>query len=371
MIKEINTNFKGIRVSLKDLGDINYFVGKNGSGKTRLFEAINEYASCLRVKNTSEFTDIQFDKKCFFAHNKCELNDFMVQDKKDYEVINLDNPYNKRRLPLGCSNDFKENPITKKILEVFEMEDLYFEMGYVKSNGTNQDNCIKFYKDESKADFLFWLDDCSSGFQSLFKTWNNLFHQNLFDINGKIISYSFSLDEGDRHFHPTLAKEFPKNLEIIKMGIFDQLVGKGALEVSVQFFISTHSPFLISALKNDSLRMLHKVYILDQDQTIEPRGRKNTPESCSGYSSERVLLAVNNMLGVDLADLSPDVFILAEESIHVLLDAFAKKIGVECRYFRYVTRGDADTIEKALTLCAQKKSFLFSIVKSGQYLMVN
>jgi hypothetical protein len=359
MIKEINTNFKGIRVSLKDLGDINYFVGKNGSGKTRLFEAINEFVSCCRKKSISKFTTIEFDRVCCIAHNKCELNDFMVQDKMDYEIIDKNNPYNKRRLGLGCSNDFIKNPTTQKILEAFGMEGLYFEMGYMANNGINQDNCIKFYKDESKADFLYWLDECSSGFQSLFKTWNNIYHQTLSGINGKVISYSFSFDEGDRHLHPSLAKEFPKNLEIIKNGICDQLRIKGASEISVQFFISTHSPFLISALRDGGLNMVHKVYILDKGQTIEPRGRINTPESWSGYSSEHVLLAINHMLGVNLADLSPDVFILAEESIHVLLDTFAKKIGVECKYFRYVTRGDADTIEKALALCAQKKVIPF------------
>jgi hypothetical protein len=283
----------------------------------------------------------------------------MVQDKKDYEIIDENNPYNKRRLGLGCSNDFVKNPTTQKILEAFGMKGLYFDMGYLANNGINQDNCIKFYNDESKADFLYWLDDCSSGFQSLFKTWNNIYHQTLSDISGKVISYSFSFDEGDRHLHPSLAKELPRNLEIIKNGICDQLRIKGASEISVQFFISTHSPFLISALRDGGLNMVHKVYILDQGQTIEPRGRINTPESWSGYSSERVLLAVNNMLGVNLADLSPDVFILAEESIHVLLDAFAKKIGVECRYFRYVTHGDADTIKRGLSLLEQRVAISF------------
>lgn len=283
----------------------------------------------------------------------------MVQDKKDYEVTDSKNPYNKRRLPLGCSDNFSKDPITQDILKIFGMHDLYFNMGYVSTNGVNKDNCIKFYKDKSKTEYLFWLDDCSAGFQSLFKIWNNIYHQSSLDVEGKIISYSVAFDEGDRHFHPSLIKDFPKYIEVIKTGIHDQLIKKGALEVSVQFFISTHSPFLIAALKNDNLRFSHKVYMLEKGETIELRGRKNTPESCSGYSSERALLPINNMLGVNLNDLTPEVFILAEESIHVLLDCFSKKIGAECNYFRYVTRGDADTIRRGLTLMEQRKAIPF------------
>lgn len=341
------------------MADINYFVGKNGCGKTRLLEAINEYASCLRNKITSDFTKIKFDKQCYFAHNKCELDNFMVQDKKDYEVTDSKNPYNKRRLPLGCSDNFSKDPITQDILKIFGMHHLYFNMGYVSTNGVNKDNCIKFYKDKSKTEYLFWLDDCSAGFQSLFKIWNNIYHQSSLDVEGKIISYSVAFDEGDRHFHPSLIKDFPKYIEVIKTGIHDQLIKKGALEVSVHFFISTHSPFLIAALKNDNLRFSHKVYMLEKGETIELRGRKNTPESCSGYSSERALLPINNMLGVNLNDLTPEVFILAEESIHVLLDCFSKKIGAGCNYFRYVTRGDADTIRRGLTLMEQRKAISF------------
>lgn len=62
MIKEIKSNYKGIFIHLNNLADVNYFVGKNGCGKTRLLEAINEYASCLRNKITSDFTKIKFDK---------------------------------------------------------------------------------------------------------------------------------------------------------------------------------------------------------------------------------------------------------------------------------------------------------------------
>jgi AAA15 family ATPase/GTPase len=41
MIKRIITKYKNLNLDIKDLGEINYFVGKNGSGKTRLFDAVS------------------------------------------------------------------------------------------------------------------------------------------------------------------------------------------------------------------------------------------------------------------------------------------------------------------------------------------
>jgi AAA15 family ATPase/GTPase len=45
MIKRILTKYKNLNLDIKDIGEINYFVGKNGSGKTRLFDAVNSQFS--------------------------------------------------------------------------------------------------------------------------------------------------------------------------------------------------------------------------------------------------------------------------------------------------------------------------------------
>jgi hypothetical protein len=356
MITSIETTYKNLDIHLKNLGDINYFIGKNGSGKTRLFNALSEY-----IGGQSKLTKITgIDSYSYIANNPTELNSLMIQDLKKFQVVDEKNPSNKRRLALGCSENFKKDSTTKKILEIFELQNFYFDMNSLENSEYSLDNCIIFYKDETKKEPCFWLDDCSSGFQSLFKTWNNIYHQTLENISGKSIFYSFTFDEGDRHLHPSLAKFLPRNLELIKKGIEDLLKQKGATEVSVQFFISTHSPFLISALGDNELKMSHKVYMLKEGKTIEPRGRGvNTEKSNSGYSSEEVLVAVNEMLGIELNDLTPEMFILAEESIHVLLKSFAQKINEECKYFEYTTKGDSDTIKKGLSLLEQRKAIPF------------
>jgi hypothetical protein len=168
----------------------------------------------------------------------------------------------------------------------------------------------------------------------------------------------FTFDEGDRHLHPLLVKKLPKSLEDIRCGIEKLLEQKGASKVSVQFFLSTHSPFLISALHSADLKMRHKVYLLQDGKTIEPRGGYKGA-SRSGYSSDKSLFAANQMLGVELNDLIPDKFILSEESVHVLLKSFAKKIGAECDYFEYTTSGDDNTVKRANSLIEQRKAIPF------------
>lgn len=58
MIKAISTKYKNLDLEINNLSEINYFVGKNGSGKTRLFEILGIYQlSC----NPEEKIDLQND----------------------------------------------------------------------------------------------------------------------------------------------------------------------------------------------------------------------------------------------------------------------------------------------------------------------
>ena len=90
------------------------------------------------------------------------------------------------------------------------------DIGHVSQGGFHGDNYIRFFEND---EFKFCLDECSSGFQSLFKTWNNIYHQNYSNSEGRRIDftnlsvyYLLTLDEGDRHLHPFFTKLLPEKL---------------------------------------------------------------------------------------------------------------------------------------------------------------
>jgi recombinational DNA repair ATPase RecF len=123
MIKRIITKYKNLNLDIEDLAEINYFVGKNGSGKTRLLDAVNtKFNKNEEIGYETElysFNDILLKKSFHYSLcNQTEIDSLMVKDVKSYNITDEKNPHNKRRLPLGLSEGFKSHSLTKIILEL-------------------------------------------------------------------------------------------------------------------------------------------------------------------------------------------------------------------------------------------------------------
>lgn len=284
MIKRIITKYKNLNLDIKDLGEINYFVGKNGSGKTRLFDAVSSvfininkskfecHASLFNINNKN-----LVDTETYCYNSQLELDSLLVKNIKKNNIQDTNNPYNETRRLQGLYKEFESHLITKHIIELFFGEN-NIEMKMGDSDEFIGNNHIVFYENGKK---LFSIDECSSGFQSLFKTWNSLLYKKSEKLDkDKSIFYLFSFDEGDRHLHPSLTKLLPEKLELIRIGIKNHFVDLGfnPKKVFVQIFVSTHSPFLIrGALQQDN----HKIFHLengklknsfDKQQLIEQSG---------------------------------------------------------------------------------------------------
>jgi hypothetical protein len=124
--------------------------------------------------------------------------------------------------------------------------------------------------------------------------------------------------------------------------------------MKIQFFISTHSPFMVSAASEyDSSEV--KVYLLKDGKT---RSFKDEPGGDDGYSGIKSLFAANWMLGASQRDYIPSKIILAEESIQQFIKAAAKKLGYSLSSYQASTSGDSKTQSVAEMLLKLAESHL-------------
>jgi hypothetical protein len=251
MLTKITTQHMGLNLTLDGLARVNYLVGVNGSGKTRFMKSIKNRLD-LYMDQSNEGGETESSLVKFFAKH----------DGREYEVLEHGSIANnsldldllmvqgEKRTPLELRSDFINHPLTKKLVQIFD-PDADFDLD-MKGN-----NKIKF-KDKNKQDAQWMpLDDMAAGFQSLFKFWNNTFHNKFIQGPG---TYLLSLDEVDRHLHPSLAKQLAKRLENF-IDEIETLLAKnspGLIGAKVQVFVTTHSPFTIrGALEHEDHKIFH------------------------------------------------------------------------------------------------------------------
>jgi hypothetical protein len=251
MLTKITTQHMGLNLTLEGLARVNYFVGANGAGKTRLMKSIKRrmslYIDQADGKSESEKIPVNFysesdgeeyeiSKDGALANHLFDLDLFMVQGDK--------------RTALALSDEFKSHPLTQKIIHTFHPgKNFDLRMG--------EGNKVELKDAHTPGAKWIALDDMAAGFQSLFKLWNNTLHNKLPKGPG---TYILSLDEVDRHLHPTLAKQLPSKLEglmaeIEKLALHSR---DGGVGTKVQAFVTTHSPFTVrGALENEDHKIFH------------------------------------------------------------------------------------------------------------------
>ena len=303
MLKKITTQYMDLKLTLDGLARVNYLVGVNGAGKTRFFESVKLrsqlYVDQLEGKSVDLHMPIDFynegeNEFCIarngsLANHRFDLDSFMAKGE--------------RRVPAPLGAPFACHPFTRKLIEFFYPRS-DFEL---KMRG---DNFVEF-KDLKRPE-IGWrkLDDLSGGLQSLFKLWAHTYHAPYPKGPGL---YLLGFDEGDRHLHPTLAKQLPSLLdELIEN--FEQHMqanSNGLVGAKVQIFVATHSPFTVrGALEHDG----HKIFHLEDGAVKSSFDRKELIKK-AGLPFDDVLAD----LGFKMQDLYyPETLICVEGPVDAL-----------------------------------------------------
>ena len=290
MINRITTTYKNLNLDIKDLGEINYFVGKNGSGKTRLFELLEKYNSSLNPKNNI----INFSEE--FQTNISRVGNYT---NIGFQPVNLNNLVGKKESNIS-GGSISEQEITTIILRLIFNENAVFN---------NSDWTISL-----NDDLKISLEETPSGFESIFKFWLSTF-VNFPKIIGSKIFWFVCLDELDRHLHPNISKKVPELLNKLQSHLVYYCREKYNIDIQLQFFISTHSPFVIrGALEHTN----HKIFHLEDGGLKKSFDRQKLIEQ-SGLPFDNVL----SDLGFEMKDIYyPNCLIYVEGPVEVLFISY-------------------------------------------------
>lgn len=319
-------------ISLNDFAFVNYLVGENGSGKTSVLNALS-------------YLNDGGNSRHFFGAES--IVDFSVDNKVAQLFWNISNPNkteNRSNLPLNIhlmiSNGENEKGMNNlrgkaKIDSLIGVGDAVSldrlntfleETGnsklvakkYVDQNDPfNQDNGrLIFESDSGTVDPTFIADGLRAkhNFSKTIKEW-------ILAIDNTNFTNIFIIEEPENNLHPNFQKEIPHILN----SIFEEI--NPEIAKTVFFFISTHSPFIITA---SSKYQNQKVYPLQNGKPLSIDYNKQSwieTDESYGYKGSQCAYIVNKMLGADISDIGyPENYgILEEYSLQIILDSARDK----------------------------------------------
>lgn len=310
-------SFKKIQesITLNDFGYINYLIGPNGCGKSSVLNAlaylVEHKADSLFFRRDTSI-DLNFNDERIWLTCDPHNNTPLVK-REGVSSLRIIQPFepvinneNSSALYNPFSYDLKSQSEYEFLNETAEL----INMPTIRMTRVQLDE----WNDEERPHKLFKEGETgvnpkflSSGLKALndiryniLKSIENIHHYLLFNQKVRFI---ILIEEPENFLHPSLQKEVPRFLnEIIKP--FDE-----KLSVDVNFFVTTHSPFLIS---NSRFFDDQKIYPMKDACMVDLEGKSLSDSS--GYSGSQSLPVVANMLGAEISDLGyPENFCVLEE----------------------------------------------------------
>lgn len=321
--------FKNIKeeITFNNFSNVNYFVGKNASGKTSVLNALshlNDNVNSLKFLKENSIVEFEIeDKKRYLKYftntkassegnlelkiyiattddtekgaNKADRIHFMYNGQGGVNRENLDflnktsvlTDFRKITAERIINND---DPWSEEVgKRVFKTDDNELYIDYL-SSGLKQINNLRFLIDHIK---------------------NNPQNNNQ-SFDGIILI----IEEPENNLHPELQKKVPELINDLLSDINPNILEK------LYIFISTHSPFIIGSSSNYKNQ---KTYILDKGKPVDLD--LNHSNFTNGYNSKDCAWVVSNMLGSKITDLGyPENYCILEEySLQLILDGLKAK----------------------------------------------
>lgn len=319
-------------ITLKNFDFINYFVGENGSGKTSILNGIsylNDGGNSRHFFGPESTVEFKIDEKNQFLYWN-ESNPNKTEHKGNLNPIiyllisNTEQEKGANGLKAKAKFDDKIGIGDASSLDKFNefMEEVGLSPVVAKkfvdqSDPFNQDNGrLIFETDKGTINPLMIAD----GLKVLFNLKNNL--TKWFTELGKSKVTAFIvIEEPENNLHPNLQKEIPVILDNLYKKLDENMTS------NIYFFISTHSPFIISS---SSKFKNQKVYPLQNGSPLKINFTKHIWQETNiseGYRGAECAYIVSKMLGADITDIGyPENYCILEEySLQLILDSLRNK----------------------------------------------
>lgn len=322
-------NFKKIssQIELKDFDRINYFVGKNGSGKSSILNALsflNDETNAVHFFKKDSIVNLKINEK---EHSLVWVDTNPNHVGKIISLnINLyvfDSNGNEKGANGISRHSFNYDSVGKDQLNFINETAEYLGFTTIKAERII-DNDDPWSNDIGKRVFkqdevLLNLNFLSQGFKA-FNDIRSIILYSVSNIDPKHIStidgIFVIIEEAENNLHPELQKKIPN--------YFNQILNEIPLEIrnKIFFFVSTHSPFLIGTSANYENQ---KVYLMSDGSPID-LDLKETNIS-SGYNGIQCSWIVAQMLGSDITDFGyPENYCILEEySLQLILEGLKSK----------------------------------------------
>lgn len=296
-------NFKACKnIQLNNLGKVNYLVGKNKSGKSSIMQAIyyDILENNIKTERSQSLKDIKFQEYCH-TDTKIQIN-FTSGDYRthlpifvSHESEILKDLYYDKPSESGLIYDLEDSIYwslhRSKYLEFSSLQYMqtysYEDGGYGYHQGHGfLGEILEFLQSENNLNSdivdvihekkLYQSIHTSSGEKSIYSlirllskldNYDNIYHKSRQGYtSGLLIDMNLivCIEEPETNHHPDWQKKIPELLDK-QIQLFEQISAERESKINLQFFITTHSPFVIRrALDYQN----HKVFHLEDGMCL-------------------------------------------------------------------------------------------------------
>jgi predicted ATP-dependent endonuclease of OLD family len=319
-------DFKRIEehIQLRNFNQVNYFVGKNASGKSSILNALsylNDGSNSRHFFTRHSTVDFKLgSKNQFIVWEDEKINPNNVSHKGNL-ILKIFTPEN-GGIEKGANGVYKPKFIfdnigkaqldfINQVSEKLNLNSLKAERIINNNDPWSSEVGTRVFKDKDKTVNLLFLSQGLKTFMDLSYVITQAFGSLKEDEKHSVDAIFFIFEEPENNLHPELQKKVPDFFHEVISGL-DQI-----LKEKIYFFVSTHSPFVISAAAKYPNQ---KVYLIDNGSLLDIQ--RNTVNFSDGYSGAECAWVVGQMLGSDITDLGyPENYCILEEySLQLLLE---------------------------------------------------